>query len=232
MSEYQDELKFFKMAKDLNEKHAKLFSKEKEEVHVRGNLKSMSLISLSEDTPELGFSSIKTEKTILNKLKNEFKNLELGKLTPEKELQAWIIKKAISNKHILPFGGNIKFITSEMAIKNNDGKRIVNDILGFHEEHGIFVIELKSDRAMTRLIEQVNSFEKIIENNTELFNDLLKIHDCSTWDKKSITKVIVWPHSENGQKSSKYLSSKDVGIIEYGYKKTLNDTFEFRTYED
>lgn len=218
-----EKLKYFKLAKELNDKYKDVFTKPEDEAHLRGNIKSMSLISLSKDRPELGFSNLKTEKTITDKLK-KLKEIELGRATPEKVLQSWIIKNSIQNNHTLPFGNNIKFITSEMAIVN-DNKRIVNDILGFCNG-SLYVIELKSDRAMNRLIEQVNNFEKVITSDINLFDDLCKIHGCK-WDKKTIIKVIVWPYSKNGKKSSKILLDKE--IIEYGYEE-VNDSFRFIKY--
>ncbi|MEA2050201.1 MAG: hypothetical protein U9O56_05680 [Campylobacterota bacterium] len=116
----------------------------------------MSLISISKNKPELGFSSIRTEKTILSKI-NDLKEKDKPKrATPEKVLQSWIIQNAIKNNYILPCGDEIKFITSEMAVYDENKKRIVNDILGF-KDGNLYVIELKSDRTMGRLIEQVEN---------------------------------------------------------------------------
>lgn len=219
-----ERLKYFKLAKEINDKNKELFMKN--EAHCRGSINSMSLISLSKDRPELGFSGLKTDRTIEDKLK-KLKNKELGRETPEKVLQSWIIKNAIKNDYILPCGVDIKFITSEMAVYDDNKKRIVNDILGF-KDGSLYVIELKSDRAMGRLVEQVENFKSIIEKEKSLFDDLCKLYNHN-WDKKSIIKVIVWPFNKNGQKSSIELSNKN--IIEYGYEEK-NDSFEFIKYEN
>lgn len=216
-------LKYFKLAKEINDKNKELFITN--EAHCRGSINSISLISLNKNRPELGFSGLKTDKTIDVKLK-ELKNKKLGRATPEKVLQSWIIKNAIKNNYILPFGDKIKFITSEMAVYDENKKRIVNDILGF-KDGSLYVIELKSDRAMSRLIEQVYSFKDIIKKNINLFDDLCKLYD-HTWNRESIIKVIVWPFNKNGLKSSEELDK--LNIIEYGYEK-IDDNFKFTKYE-
>jgi len=216
-----ERLKYFKLAKEYNEKYKDIFK----EAHIRGNQKSLSLISLKKGWAELGYSGLKTDKTILSKLqKITEKPKNINK--PEKELQAWIIKNAIKNNHTLPCGDNIQFITSEMAVTKNK-KRVVNDILGF-KDGSLYVIELKSDRAMGRLIEQVENFKKIIEEEKKLFDDLCKLYNHN-WDKESIIKVVVWPYNKNGKKSSIELLNEK--IIEYGYKEK-NDGFEFIKYEN
>jgi len=218
-------LQYFKLAKEINDKNKELFLTN--EAHCRGSINSMSLISISKKKPELGFSSIRTEKTILSKIDDLKEKDEPKRPTPEKVLQSWIIKNAIKNNYILPCGDDIKFITSEMAVYDKSNKRIVNDILGF-KDGSLYVIELKSDRAMGRLVEQVENFNNIIEKEKSLFDDLCKIYNHN-WDKKSIIKVIVWPFNKNGQKSSIELSNKN--IIEYGYEEK-NDSYEFIKYEN
>jgi len=212
-------LKFFKIAKELNKKYKQLL--EDNEAHIRGNLNSMSLISLNKETPELGFSGIKTEQTIIKKIE-QLKNKKLGRPTPEKSLQAWIIKKSLENNYILPFGNNLKFITSEMALfRQSDNKRIVNDILAF-DDGVLYIIELKSDRNMKRLKEQVDNFEQIIKENISLFSELCLLNNLQ-WDEKSIKKVIVWPFSKNARYTFKEVDDK---VVEYGYIKNDN-LYEF-----
>ena len=217
-----EDLKYFKLAKELNEKWKNKFLIKKNEVHVRGNIKSLSLISLSSEKPEIGFSGLRTDITFDDKLK-KLKNREVGRSTPEKKLQSFIIRNAIINKYQLIFDNNIKFITSEIAVYNENNKRIVNDILGF-SDGCIYVIELKSDRAMGRLIEQVNNFENIINEKKDFFYELMELYDY-IWDRKSIKKIIIWPEIENSRKSSKELSNKN--IIEYLY----TEEYEFIKYE-
>ncbi|MCZ6595472.1 MAG: hypothetical protein O6943_11250 [Bacteroidetes bacterium] len=100
-----------------------------------------------------------------------------------------------------------------MAIKQR-GKKIVNDILGFNHE-GIYIIELKSDRKLTKLIEQVEIFECVINEQKSFFSDLLSIYGCQ-WDNKSIQKAILWP-SQKKPRNSTSQDIQDKHIIEFTY---------------
>jgi hypothetical protein len=211
------DLEYFRMARELNVKfYDRLKNKN---LHCRGSLNSTSLISLDTKTPERGISNITKEEKFLSILKD----IESGKIkiekpnrnTPEKLLQATIISHSIyKNNHYLPFGGEIRFITSEFALKN-DEQKVVNDILGFSNDGALYVIELKSSRLKTELQNQVKTFERFIINHVELFSDLLKIHGPN-WDKQNIKKAVVWPRSKSSSKKV-----FDTSIEEFVYDKEL-----------
>lgn len=208
----EEKLKYFKLAKELNEIYKEDLFKvpmyfHGKQIHVsmhcRGNMKGMSFVSLNPNIPEIGYSGIKTEekfRTLIDALESNKKVLEAPKRnTPEKLLQATIIDKALRQQtHILPFGDNIQFITSELVMYNSLNKKIVNDILGFSPNKELYIIELKSFRLLTELQKQVNDFEDIVKKQADFFYDLLKIYGLE-WDKCSIKKAIVWPkcHSKN-----------------------------------
>ena len=220
----ETKLHYFKMAKKINEMNHDLLLKKDEEAHLRGNLKSMSLISISKDKPELGFSTIKNEESVFRKLK-ELKEKNLGRSTPEKLLQSYIIKHALLSNHTLPFGKNIYFITSEIAVFNKDSKRIVNDILGFNENGQLCIIELKSDRHMTRLKQQVDNFANIVkdEEHIDFFYSLLELYGHK-WDRKSIQKIVVWPKAKGTGKKFKDNTENDILEFEYD-KDKLGDEY-------
>lgn len=196
------ELKYFELAHKLNESYKQLLIDN--EVHFRASINSISMISVSNDKPQLGvkcyapnYKSSTDLKNIIvgdiNKVKSLIKPL---RSTPEKELQAWIIKYALNNNNCLPFEPDIKFITSELSIQNESGKRTVTDILGFNEvARQIYIIELKSERLLKRLIHQVNDFEAVILEKHQFFSQLLSIHGFTSHADffKTIKKVIVWP---------------------------------------
>ncbi|HXH98930.1 MAG TPA: hypothetical protein VNI52_01590 [Sphingobacteriaceae bacterium] len=197
----KDELKYFSLAHKLNEKH-KMFLLEKK-VHFRASKNSFALISLSEESPEQGikcsYTEYSSEKDISELIKKAIKKIDIPKRpTPEKRLQAFIINYALNNNNELLFDKNIKFITSEIAIYNKDKKKIVTDILGYNETNNqLCVIELKDDRQEKRLIEQVNNFENIInEDKTEFFSQLLSIHGFKSSNNTplKVAKFVVWPH--------------------------------------
>ena len=83
------DLKYFLLAKELNtEHHQKLISKK---LHFRGNLNSLSLISVDKNTAEKGIPNIKSKEEAEKCLKSSLNLKPPGRRTPEKELQAWII---------------------------------------------------------------------------------------------------------------------------------------------
>lgn len=193
--------KYFKLANELNETYKKKLLTLS--MHCRGNMQGISLVSLNPDTPEKGYSSITTKEKfnkLVDALASDKLALEFPKRnTPEKLLQATIIDKAMKHpSHLLPFGDNIQFITSELVMYNRANQKTVNDILGFSQNKELYIIELKSERLLTELQKQVNDFEDIVKEQADFFYDLLKIYGLE-WDRCSIKKAIVWPkcHSRN-----------------------------------
>ena len=215
-----NDTQFFKLALDLE----KQFKDEliKSEVHFRANLNSLSLISVSSNKPELGVPcknhtqwTSEILHTYIKKIQNK---PEPKRPTPEKSLQARIIKEAQANKYKLPFDNSIIFITSELAMSNNNGAKIVSDIIGFDtESNQLVIIELKSDRLLKRLIEQVDNFEDIINDNFWFFHDLVTINGFDKLSEFS-RKAIVWPY----KKTSPLEKLKELDISEYTYEMSEN----------
>ena len=206
-------LEYFEKAVKWNQKYYQELKDKK--FHCRGNLKSVSLISLNKETPEKGFSNIKSENILKNRLARVDEIKKPKRATGEKLLQARIIYEALyKNNHYLPFGNKIKFVTSELALQNSENK-IINDILGFSDDGELYIIELKSLRYKTELENQVNNFENFVLSNIELFYNILNIYGCE-WDKNinKIKKAVVWNKLNN-----KKVFSKD--IIEFVYDKEL-----------
>ena len=221
----------FKLAYQLNEKYKEILFKGN--VHFRPSLNSLSLISISEDRPELGvkcsLSKFKASNDIEELIKESLIKINLKSISenkPEKKLQAWIINDALTHQHQLPFNHDIKFVTSELAITKKEDKKVVTDILGFNvATNQLCVIELKSYRLLKRLIEQVNSFEIIINENPQFFSELLAIHGYQ-WQNElpnSVCKIVVWPHKITTSKKIDLDSNK---ILEYTYQKD-NKAYKF-----
>jgi hypothetical protein len=217
------ELKYFEPAYKLNENYKQFLIDN--EVHFRASINSISMISISNDKPELGIKCNAKKYKLSTNLKNIIEE-DISKVksiktplrpTPEKELQSWIIKYALNNNHSLPFDPDIKFITSELAIQSESGKKTVADILGYNEvAQQIYIIELKSDRLLKRLIQQVCAFETVILDNPQFFSQLLSIHGFTsdTDFLKNIKKVIVWPFGKTSPKEE----LKRESIIEFTYQ--------------
>lgn len=208
------EISFFKLALELE----KQFKKELIDngVHFRANLNSLSLISVGAEKPELGVQCKKHDNWSTEILFDYIERINNKPLpqrpTPEKSLQAWVIKQAQENDNILTFADSIRFITSELAFSDPEKGKIVSDIIGFDtKQNRIVILELKSDRLLKRLVEQVDNFDYIISQNQQLFDDLLSIYGYKT-DNKPL-KAILWPNA----KTSPLAKLEDLKIAEYVY---------------
>lgn len=228
----KDGMKYFRIAQELNGEHAKILKEEK--LHFRANRGSFSLISLSKETPEEGKGGFKS-KDRGKKFLDEIKALLSSKIhtkgrgdsryTREKELQAWIIDYAMNQEYRLPFSEGLTFLTSELAMLDDAGKKIVNDILAIDREGRIVVIELKSScemRDKMTLQNQVNRFCVVIDNNRSFFRELVALlAQGRVWNER-IRGIVVWPDGaawpkENGQPRTDW----EYGIEEVRYKETL-----------
>lgn len=211
---------FLKLAFNLEKKFSDILMVN--EVHFRGNLNSISFISISHEKPELGVKCNlhrKWDEEIIQNYINRIKAKPVPQRpTPEKLLQSWIIRKSRENNNFFTFDNSIRFITSELAIVDDIKGKIVPDILGFDtEKNRLVIIEIKSKRNLGRLIEQVKNFENIIYKNLYFFNELLELFGYQI--KNEPLKVIIWP-------KPKKMSLSDLGsrnIIEYIYETKNND---------
>lgn len=216
--------KFFQIALELEKQFRDQLIEN--EVKFRASLNSLSLISLSKERPELGVTCKDHQcwtSEVLDAYIEKIKSKPIpGRPTPEKLLQAWIIKSAQENNHQLPFGSAIRFITSELAIHNKKESKIVSDIIGYDTKtKQLVIVELKSDRHLKRLIEQVDNFEEIISDNFLFFRNLLALHGFSKLEKES-KKVIVWPH----ERTSPLEKLQKLNIAEYTYQK-VGENYHF-----
>lgn len=220
-----EELKNFKLTIELEKRFRDELTEN--EVHFRANIHSLSLISISQAKPELGVTCKNhpdwTSEILRSYIKQVKQLPEPKRYTPEKTLQAWIIKAAQKNNGNLPFSDSIKLITSELALSNDRGTKTVADIIGFDvRSDQLVIIELKSERQLKRLIEQVDNFEKIIQDNYTFFENLVALHGFNSMDSE-IRKAIVWPH----RRTSPLAELKDENIDEFTYREDICDSYEF-----
>ena len=185
-----EQLKYFLLANELNKTHHNLLREK--QLHFRGNIKSFSIVSLSQKTPERGKSGLTSKEQAERYLTdiNKIGLKEPGRITEEKNLQAFIINHSLNNKGTLPFG-DFTFVTSEMAIQLADGKRIVNDILAIDSNNRLAIIELKSLRNNKVKQQAIDFEEKVIIPQSPLIKELVKIITGKTWNGKT-RKIAVW----------------------------------------
>ncbi len=206
--------KYFKIARKLNQDFHEELKNGK--LHFRGNLNSLSLISIDKITAEKGISNIKNEEDAIKLLKSGLDILPPIRTTPEKELQAWIINSAITNNWKLPFGDNITYLTSEIALTIKS-KKIVNDILAIDNVGNLCIIELKSKRD-NKVKEQTINFEKIVKENEDFFKNLISLISDRKWSGRT-RKISVWPKAKGIVRTNKY---SDVEEINYVFDRITN----------
>ena len=208
-----EELKYFKLAKELNDEHHDLLVEKK--LHFRGNKNSVSLISLAKETAEKGVPNIKEKEKAKSILHNQIILEEPKRDTPEKVLQAWIILDAMRNKGKLPFKENLTFITSELVFRNKEeyqlskpNRDIRNDILAIDNDNNLCIIELKYSR-VNEVKKQTIEFEKVVRNETEFFHQLVLLYTNQKWNG-SIRKIAVWPNTTGKARLQEYSDVEEV----------------------
>ena len=209
----EDKLHFIRIANNLNnELHETLV---KRKLHFRGNFKSFSIISVSQETPEIGKSGLKTEKDALRVL-DSLKLKAPERKTEEKNLQAFMINYAINNSGKLPIE-DLTYLTSELAFVYNDNKRIVNDLLAIDRDNNLVIIELKSLRDNKVKQQTIDFEEKAVLHNKELFSEIIKEISGLEWNGK-IRKLAVWPKLNNTPRVDKSERYHDVELYNYTFK--------------
>jgi len=166
-------------------------------------------VSLDYEHPLLGFAktSAPNIETVIRHFKKGNLNA-LGRVTPEKQAQAWLIKKAINHdldlRTYLGLNGSVYnellFALDEVSFIN---KRL--DILAVGVSgDGCFPvsIELKSNRALKQLREQLRSYQDQIKKYETEFKKLLKACVNKEVDFSKFGRIIVWPKSKSGNESS------------------------------
>jgi hypothetical protein len=223
-----EKLKYFALAKELNDTFHDLLIENK--VHFRASLKSFSLISVSQEKPELGtsckISKYKSEDKRKDSVIEDIDKIKIKPLPPpslskpEKELQAWIINYSLNNNFKLPFG-NYTFLTSELAFPTEERKRgYVNDILAVDDKNTLIIIELKSSRTNKVKIQAIEYEEKVINKNMALFHELVTLMLGVKWNGET-KKVSVWPYNSGNTKRQEYLDVEELNYSQVGNNYTF-----------
>jgi len=181
-------------------------------VFFRPGASGVAMVGLTSDLPQRGRSGYRDLKALSEKFESHFLAYcvqpDQGRPTPEKMLQSYLIRGAIRGsveRWMTPLNEasertgapvKLRFAVDEVPLKHN-GKKIVCDLLAVREipgGHVPVVIELKSDRQMKRLIDQVTGYAALVDRHADLFARLFGVilHEeftfvgpCENW--------IVWP---------------------------------------
>ncbi len=181
---------------------------------LRPSVGSISLVSCSSFTPQLGFSNIKDAGALQEKLEalreGRVKLCAPGRDTPEKSLQSWLISEAMQNngrvasiERALDDRHSYWFVSDEIALNNPEtDKRLVADLLLVREdsrgELEFVNVELKSQRTTETHI-QAKNFSRFIQepDRVALWRDfaetMLPKKTCLWKEPGECKGLVVWP---------------------------------------
>ncbi|NOQ75140.1 MAG: hypothetical protein GQ574_24210 [Crocinitomix sp.] len=127
----------------------------------------------------------------------------------------------MNNDSKLPFG-DFTFITSEMVVKLENNKRIVNDILALDSQENLVIIELKSIRS-NKVKQQAIDFEnKVIKQEKEFIESLIMLIAEKKWSC-SCRKVAVWKAPTNAT-NIRINKQTDVELYNYRFDGLVTET--------
>jgi hypothetical protein len=203
-------------------------------VHFRPTTTAVTMVGLLPATAQRG-RSYQDLRKLAQHFDVEFArhcvDVDQGRPTPEKRLQSFLIRQAQTHQGRLPLSSSsdLRFVTDELAIVTATG-RVVCDLLALRIDGDVVVpvvIELKSARQLTRLVEQVEAYAAVVDtwptHFATLFGVLLEqtvsfTGPCEKW--------IVWPQAGvHHDPRAGVLSG--AGIVVVGYEHE-GDSYRFR----
>jgi hypothetical protein len=201
---------------EIVDKYRDLFDRYR--FRLRPSVGSISLVSYSRYTPQLGFSDIKGARVLQEKLEAlREKRVVLnapGRDTPEKDLQSWLISEAMQNKgrvasieRALNDHHSYWFVSDEIALKDPEtGKRLVADLLFVREdgrgELEFVNVELKSQRS-TETHDQAKDFSSFVKEPgwVALWRNfavtMLDRKECLWKEAGGCRGLVVWPYGSD-----------------------------------
>jgi len=181
------------------------------EVHFRPAATGVAMVGLRPDRPQRGKSGIRDLGRLAKGFDDAFKthcvSPKQGRETPEKALQSFLIRSALSNgrrmkavEAALGKGVTLLFVTDELSLPDGKGK-VVCDLLALRDDHTPVVIELKSARDLDRLVHQVTSYAGLVDDHREEFSKLYSaVLGRPVTLRHAAEKWIVWPPPAEGDR--------------------------------
>ena len=212
------------------------------QVHFRPASQGVAMVGLLPERPQRGRPGIRDLKRLARSFEARFHrdcvNVDQGRPTPEKRLQSWLLADAY--RHIrelkpLTVGWGkteekLLFVTDELLLLDDEGRRNVCDLLAFRTADGEtgapVVIELKTARQMTRLIEQVAGYASLVEEHAEGFERLYgAVLGREAWFTGPPEQWVVWP-ADTRRPDRRTAEFAGWGIKLIGYEED-GDSYRF-----
>jgi len=201
-------------------------------IRIGGN--GFRAVSVNDATPLKGFSN-KGASENFEAIKKIFENgipQIPGKPVPERSLQSWLIKQALRHKgelkNVLGLdnGGykHLFFALDEVSLGDKDHKPIIRcDIVavGVDLQGKAFpvIIELKSSRAQTDLMRQLDGFSAEMGNYSSEFFELLEKCVGIKLDTMQARKIVIWPKSQKDNRKTeetiKTYNRNKIDVLQY-----------------
>jgi hypothetical protein len=180
-------------------------------VHFRPSSGGVAMVSLEPHRPQRGKSGIQGLRAIAADFEGNFRRycveIEHGRVTGEKELQSFLIRASYQNgRSMAPLidaaramgeALDLVFVTDEQLLPRGTSK-VVCDLLALRRDpaRGLLpvLLELKYDRQMKRLVEQVEIYARLIDLHADLFAQLFSaLLGFEVVFAGPAEKWIVWP---------------------------------------
>lgn len=202
------------------------------------------MVGLLHDRPQRGKSGIRNLDGLVKDFERMFgvhcRDVEHGRATGEKALQSALIREAYGSGRKLASVNvasastddpvELTFITDEIPLPVENGK-MVCDVLALRRDAGRstpVLLELKDDRMLTRLVEQVEGYAALIDAHADLFEELFGalLGEKVRFDGPT-EKWIVWPTAgETRDPREEELAAKSVRIV--GYEEKSDGVYAMR----
>jgi hypothetical protein len=212
-------------------------------VHFRPGAGGFAMVGLLPHRPQRGQSGLQSTTRLARDFERVFAkhcvDVDQGRITPEKALQSWLIREAQAHASRLRTlseasrstrdPADLCFVTDEIALPFEES-RVVCDLLALRTDGGRctpVIIELKSTRALSRIVTQVNTYASLITAHADLFAELYRVLlDRPILFDGPPEKWIIWPRAGDDV-DPKEEALRAHGIRVVGYEQDA-DLFRFR----
>lgn len=197
------------------------------------------MVSVLHDRPQRGKGGITDVDGLARDFEAMFgahcRDIDQGRPTGEKALQSFLIREAYKNgRRLVPINIASKqttepvelvFVTDEIALPIAGGK-IVCDLLALRRDGGRctpVLLELKDDRMLTRLVQQVEGYAALVDEHAALFSALYSalLGEDVRFDGPT-EKWIVWPDAGvSSDPREEELAMKRIRVV--GYKERAGE---------
>lgn len=195
---------------------AVLDSQRESPVHFRPSSNGVAMVGLLHDRPQRGKSGLRDLRRVANEFAELYakhcRDVEQGKEKGEKALQSFLLREAYRNeRRLAPINAasmstndpvELVFIADEirLPVDGPPPNEIVCDLLALRRDGGRVtpvVLELKDDRLLTRLVQQVSDYAALVDRHAEDFAALFSavLGEPVRFDAPT-EKWIVWPASK------------------------------------